>query len=80
MLTQDIKEAIARHESWLLGQINGVPAEIEVENVRIKELWVTADVLIRTTPDLTERYKDCVYPYWLLKKYMGRKEDQSGDG
>jgi len=77
MLTRDIKDAIARHEAWLNGQTNGIPAEIEVENVRINELWVTADVVIHAGPDRTERYKGSVYPYWLLKEYMGRKEGPS---
>jgi len=69
-ITKEIAEAIVRHEAWL--ERNCYPrgkTDLEVCNVRIGSLWITADVTV-TKDDEAFTYKGNIYPYWLVKEYM----------
>jgi len=73
MEVEDLSKAIARHESWL--ERNYYPRNkisIEVSNIRVNSLWVTADITITKDKDTTV-YEGSIYPHLLLQRYMNEK-------
>jgi len=72
-ITNEVAGAIARHEAWLERHCYPrVKSDLEINNVKINSLWVTADVTV-TKNNKAFTYKGNVYPYWLLQQYMDHK-------